>query len=677
MTVADDKIVSGPAASGPHGGSSASGPSWREADRLAALQAYGILDTPREKEFDEIAALAAAVCETPIAVVNLVTDTRMFLKAEVGLGVRETSTDNAFCAVNILRGDFMTVPDATLDPRFNKNPLVSGEPHLRFYAGAVIRTESGLPLGTVSVIDTRVRALSPAQEQTLRVLAHQVMTQLDLRRSVRLQAERALVHKASEERARLAQEAGRIGTFEVHIATGHMIVSDEMCRVFGLPERPTYHAADFEALVLKDDRDIASSDETRRAGVAPLDVSYRVRRADDGRIRWVTRRSQIMMGADGKPERMFGAVYDSTDMRAGQALVGSLLQAGDAFRQAHTSAEVVAIAGDVLGRVLQVDRAGYARIDLDAQRFDVEADWSGEGVTSVAGAHAFSAYGATARRLMSGEGIVVPDLAEADWLAEEAAAHAATGTRALLIFPVMVGGRLVGSLFANDAKVRQWTQGEIAFIRSLADRTHQAIARVDAEEQQKLLNHELSHRLKNTLAVVQAIADQTIRHSADADAMAAFRERLRALGTAHDVLMNQSWSSARMQVLAEEALALHAEGARTRISGPHVQLGPRAALALSLLLHELATNAVKYGALSTSEGVIDLDWTIDPTGLDPTLHVKWQESGGPAVASPARRGFGSRLIGMGLGSGTSDVEFAPGGLIARFTAPMRTLIALD
>lgn len=657
---------------------------WREADRLRALLAYDVLDTPREKDFDNIAALAAAVCETPIAVVNLVGDNRQFFKAEEGLGVRETPFESSFCAKVILDCDFLVVPDTTLDARFAGNPLVTGEPKLRFYAGAVLKTADGLPIGTVCVLDYQPRGLSAVQAQTLRVLAQQVMTQLDLRRALRAQAELredeaalAQAFRASEERARLAQEAGRIGTFELDIASGQMIVSDEMCRVFGLAAGRSYGVADFEALILTHDREIASSGETRRAGLAPLDVSYRIRRADDGRVRWVTRRSQIMNDAAGKPARMFGAVYDSTDMRTGQLLVTSLLQAGDAFRQAATSADVVAIAGAFLGRVLQVDRAGYARIDLDTQRFLIEADWVGEGVRSMAGAHAFSVYGATARKLMTGEGVVVPDLQETDWLAEEAAAHVATGTRAMLIFPVMVGGRLVGSLFANDGKVRQWTAGEISFIRSLADRTHQAIARVDAEEQQRLLNHELSHRLKNTLAVVQAIADQTIRYSADADAMIAFRERLRALGVAHDVLMNQSWSSARLQALAAEALALHAAPDRTRISGPHVQLGPRAALSLSLLLHELATNALKYGALSTSDGMIDLSWRIEIRGADAILHVTWQESGGPAVPPPARKGFGSRLIGMGLGMGTSDVDYAPDGLIARFTAPMHSLTSLE
>src|SRR5690606_38334390 len=130
------------------------------------------------------------------------------------------------------------------------------------------------------------------------------------------------------------------------------------------------------------------------------------------------------------------------------------------------------------------------------------------------------------------------------------------------------------------------------------------------------------------------------------------RERLRALGVAHDVLMNQSWASARMQALAEGALALHAAPDRTRIAGPHVELGPRAALSLSLLLHELATNALKYGALSASDGMVDLNWRIEVEDQGATLHVTWQESGGPAVPPPARKGFGTRLIGMGLGAGT-------------------------
>ena len=161
----------------------------REARRLAALRRYDILDTPREAAFDEIAALAAEICETPIAVVNLIDGERQFFKAEVGLGVRETPLESSFCAKAILEDDFLLVPDATRDHRFDCNPLVTGAPHLRFYAGALLKTAEGLPIGTLCVLDTAPKALSPLQQRTLQVLARQVMSQLELRLSLQASAD--------------------------------------------------------------------------------------------------------------------------------------------------------------------------------------------------------------------------------------------------------------------------------------------------------------------------------------------------------------------------------------------------------------------------------------------------------------------------------------------------------
>lgn len=112
------------------------------------------MDSPREPEFDDVAKLAADICGTSMAVVNLIGNGRQFFKAEVGLGVRETPLDTSFCAQAILQEDFMVVPDARLDPRFACNPLVTDEPHLRFYAGALLKTADGLPIGTVCVLDS-------------------------------------------------------------------------------------------------------------------------------------------------------------------------------------------------------------------------------------------------------------------------------------------------------------------------------------------------------------------------------------------------------------------------------------------------------------------------------------------------------------------------------------------
>ena len=155
-----------------------------EARRLAALRRYDILDTEREPQFDEIAALAAEICGTPIGVVNLIDEHRQFFKAEVGLGVRSTPLESSFCAKAILEEDFLHVPDATQDPRFDCNPLVTGEPGLRFYAGALLKTAEGLPIGTLCVLDTAPKTLNALQKRTLCVLAAQVVTLLELRLNV-------------------------------------------------------------------------------------------------------------------------------------------------------------------------------------------------------------------------------------------------------------------------------------------------------------------------------------------------------------------------------------------------------------------------------------------------------------------------------------------------------------
>ena len=155
-----------------------------EAARLAALALYDIVDTPPEDSFDEVAQLASETCGTPIAVVNLIGEGRQFFKAEVGLGVRSTPLESSFCAKAILEEEFLVVPDATKDPRFDCNPLVTGEPGLRFYAGALLKTDEGHAIGTVCVLDFQPREITPLQERTLRVLARQVMKQLELRRAL-------------------------------------------------------------------------------------------------------------------------------------------------------------------------------------------------------------------------------------------------------------------------------------------------------------------------------------------------------------------------------------------------------------------------------------------------------------------------------------------------------------
>ena len=158
----------------------------KTAARRAALEDYAILYAEREAGFDDLVGLAAEVMGTPIAVVNLLAQDRQWFVAEVGLNVRETPLESSFC-MHALSGpdDVMVVPDARLDPRFAFNPLVTGEPHLQAYAGALLRSADGIAIGTLCVLDRRPREFSPQHLKALQALARQVMVQLELRRALR------------------------------------------------------------------------------------------------------------------------------------------------------------------------------------------------------------------------------------------------------------------------------------------------------------------------------------------------------------------------------------------------------------------------------------------------------------------------------------------------------------
>lgn len=174
----------------------------REQQRLAALAEFDVMDTPREAAFDELAELVAAICEAPIGVVNLIGEGRQFFKAEVGLGVRDTPLETSFCAHALLEEDFLLIPDAAADPRFANSPLVLAEPHLRFYAGALLKTADGFPIGTLCVLDHRPRTLTDVQVRSIRVLARQVMAQLEQRGTTRRVA-------ASEARQRAIMDSAQ------------------------------------------------------------------------------------------------------------------------------------------------------------------------------------------------------------------------------------------------------------------------------------------------------------------------------------------------------------------------------------------------------------------------------------------------------------------------------------
>ncbi|WP_407523851.1 sensor histidine kinase [Methylobacterium oryzisoli] len=218
--------------------------------------------------------------------------------------------------------------------------------------------------------------------------------------------------------------------------------------------------------------------------------------------------------------------------------------------------------------------------------------------------------------------------------------------------------------------------GLVGFLKILRDRT----AEKQAAERQQLLVNELNHRVKNTLATVQAFTTQTLRTAGSlSEAREAITARLIALSKAHDVLTAENWEGADLAEIVSDALRLHGgDGQRCRWQGNPIRVSPRIALALAMMLHELATNAIKYGALSTETGSVAVIWRIIDEGGEPPcarlrLALRWQEHGGPPVTPPTRQGFGSRLIERGLAGelgGEVRLRYEPEGVVCDVDVPL-------
>lgn len=538
-------------------------PDTSEPERLAELDAFAVLDTAPEEGFDDAVQIARLICQTPVALVSLVAAKRQWFKARVGFPPCETDLDRSVCVYALSEPDLLIIPDLTADPRTRNNPLVTGEPHIRFYAGAPLRTPSGRVLGSLCVIDHQPRpdGLTEAQQDALRRLARQVMILLRERRQLAKM-------RASEVLARAAT--------------------------------------------------------TRRL---------------------------------------------------------ALIELGDQLRDLSTIDAMTAKAAEIVGRTLNASRAGYGELDGTGQVITIPDDWALPGEVSLIGRHRFADYGTVGPGIERGDTLVVTNVETDTRTAGHAKPFTAINVFAMLNVPVRERGRTVGVFFVHSPTVREWRPEEVAFARNVADRVQVGIARLRAEEQQATLNHEISHRMKNTLAMVQAIATQTMRNAVDLDAArSALAARLIALGKAHDLLLSGTRESASIGAILRGTLAIHddAQANRLRLDGPPVQVGARAALSLALIVHELAINAAKYGALSVAGGRVRVGWTIDTTGPEPIVRLCWSEHDGPPVTPPTSRGFGSRLIERGLAGafgGEANLSYKPEGVVCALTAPLAAIEA--
>lgn len=331
-----------------------------ELQRLAKLRDFDILDSAAEQEFDDTTSLIASICGTPIALISLVDESRQWFKSRYGLTVAETPRESAFCAHAICGQELFMVPNALDDPRFADNPLVLGDPNIRFYAGAPLVTTTGEALGALCVIDRVPRQLNEQQQTALRVLSQHVMTQIQLRRQVRelkrteaallsimedqtrtaqalRESEQAL--QTSEERWQFALEGSEQGVWDWNLQTNEIFFSDHWKTMLGYaPDEIPHRLEEWSSRVHPDDLEptlnlIREHLEGRR----DIYISDHRMRHKEGEYRWIHDRGKVItFSADGRPLRMVGTHTDITEYkRAEHALRTSESAMSTAQRIAH------------------------------------------------------------------------------------------------------------------------------------------------------------------------------------------------------------------------------------------------------------------------------------------------------------------------------------------------------
>ena len=791
--------------------------------RLATLERYDILDTAPEAGFDDVVEIARAVCEAKAALVSFVGDDRQWFKARIGFEPSQTGLDSSVCvhAVAVAAGEILVIRDLARDPRTAANPLVTGEPHLRFYAGAPLRTAEGLVLGSLCVLDVRPRpeGLTPIQEATLRALARQVMSLLELRRAVR-ERDAALEQRRQDERRRetliATQAAISASSGDLEVILDHLVAG--AMKAVPAAQGGAIEMLHGDTLVYRAAHGMLAPHQGFRIGIegslsgltltggqpilvddAPLDP-----RADKKAAAHVGMRAALFvpMRPAGKPvgvlmlqsaepgafvardletARLFAATVPLALAEVGQAaalrsvrdserrhraifesaidyaivvldLDGTITNWNEGARRilGWTAAETMGqpaelfftpedraadIAGGEMRAALKTGRGFDERWHLrkDGSRFWAQGemmtlrdDDSGKaigfikvlrdrteqrdagkrledsekalreqqrqlravldtipvGIAFAVAPHARVVGGNKRLEEMVGHPLIKsPDAAShGKWTAFHPDGRPVRGKD----YPLV---RIIEKNLDHDELeceyqrpdgTRWWMHIVGAAMRD-ADGTllgavvaiSDTSARRRADELQTLMNQELSHRLKNLMTIVQAITRQTIRSATDMkELQTTLSDRLMVLGSAHDLLLGGAVERAPLAAVIRGGTGVLGEvaDAQLTLEGPALEVGPAVALPLGLMMHELSTNAAKYGALSTPAGRVAITWSVDAAAAPPRLRLLWAERGGPPVSEPTRKGFGSSLITRGVGGlkgGAVTLAYRPEGVECR------------
>ncbi|WP_170923411.1 sensor histidine kinase [Fulvimarina manganoxydans] len=488
--------------------------------------------------------------------------------------------------------------------------------------------------------------------------------------------------RVSEERLAFAFEASRLlGWWDWDVVNDRLYAGSHFALMFGVePERAAKGApiAEFLAGIHPDDRD-----RIREAFGAVLrdggefSAEYRLQR-DDGPVTWVYSLGRCFLSDEGQCSRFPGVVMDITARKASELRQAALLDLGERLRETSDVGAIAFTAAEVMAETLGATRAGFGIVDDVAETVEMQPDWRRPGTATLEGLHRFRDYGSFIDDLKRGEIVIIEDVTSDPRTAESAEALLSIGIRVLVNVPIFEQGRFVSVVFIHYDGPHAFSSAELDFVRTVADRAQVAFGRARAEERQSLLMRELSHRLKNNLTMVQAVVHQSLRNAPDLDAARhTVNARLLALAKAHDVVIKGGSGCGSVFEIVSETLQAHDDGAgRITVSGPPVAIGSATSLSLALMIHELATNAVKYGALSVPEGRVEVRWRKDGGPDGQHFELIWEESGGPRVHEPEESGFGTRLIRGGLSGVAGDqvaLDFAPDGIVCRYQVPFSGL----
>lgn len=490
-----------------------------EAQRLAALQQYQILDTAPEEVFDDLTRLAALICGTPIALINLITNKRQWFKSCVGLTVTEMPLDAGMCPYCLTVPDILVVPDTQQDDRFANNPVVVSEPFVRFYAGVPLRTPEGETIGTLCVVDQIPRQLETSQLEALQAVGRQVISQLELRRSYnalagaaieRHRAEEAL--QTSEDRFRSAFDFAAVGMALVSLDGRFLQVNRSLCVILGYSETELLQTT-FPAITYPDDleADLEWNDRLLSGETQGYHLEKRYLHAQ-GHIVWGLLSVSLVRDPHGNPLYFVAQIEDITERKQAEVTLQSQNQRAALLaavtmriRQSLQIDIILQTTVDEVRQFLQVDRVLIYRF---------EPDWDGTVVVESVGEGWLPALGAFVQdtcfkqggwqRYYEGQTSAVNDVAQSHLTRCHRALLDRFQVKANLVAPIIQGRvsgeepKLWGLLIAHQCSdIREWRSYEIDSLAQLADQVGIALSQAyllaqETQQRQQLIQQNLA-----------------------------------------------------------------------------------------------------------------------------------------------------------------------------------------